>query len=75
MPDQAVSEEASLFKKQTVFVVGAGASAECSLPGGASLRDAIGEGLKFWHGRGGRLEHGDQDLLDMLARRAKRNWF
>jgi hypothetical protein len=54
-----------MFKKPTVIVVGAGASAELSLPTGAELKQKIAEGLRFRF-EYGRLMSGDSYILDAL---------
>src|SRR5262245_5546206 len=36
-----------MFKKPTVFILGAGASAECNLPTGASLKSKIASSARF----------------------------
>jgi hypothetical protein len=59
-----------MFSKPTVFVVGAGASAECKLPTGAQLSDLIKAGVRFRfdpHGSG-QME-GDTVLLRALRLR------
>ncbi len=58
-----------MFKENTVFVVGAGASAEFELPIGAELAKNISELTDFYfEGRGfsSHLERGDQLILDVL---------
>jgi hypothetical protein len=39
-----------LFNKKSVFVLGAGASAECGMPIGNTLKEQIGEGVRFKEG-------------------------
>src|SRR5438445_1208216 len=57
-----------MFNKPTVFIVGAGASAECDLPTGFQLKESIANGLRFYF-EGGRLVKGDNALLNILRRR------
>lgn len=54
-----------MFNRPTVFIVGAGASAECSLPTGAELKKKISVGAKFPF-EFSRQIVGDQDLLYAL---------
>jgi hypothetical protein len=42
-----ISGTGSLFNKKTVFVLGAGASAECGMPIGNVLKEQIGESVRF----------------------------
>jgi hypothetical protein len=51
-----------MFNKPTVFIVGAGASAECNLPTGSELKAKIAEGLRFYF-EAGHLTSGDGALL------------
>jgi hypothetical protein len=57
-----------MFNKPTVFIVGAGASAECGLPTGSQLKDRIRVGLGFQF-EGGQLRNGDGALLQLLRGR------
>jgi hypothetical protein len=57
-----------MFKKSTVIVVGAGASAECNLPVGEALKRKIAEGLRFRF-EVGRQISGDHVILDALKRK------
>ena len=57
-----------MFNKPTVFIVGAGASAECGLPTGSQLKDRIRGGLGFQF-EGGQLRKGDEALLHLLRGR------
>jgi hypothetical protein len=57
-----------MFNKPTVFIVGAGASAECGLPTGSQLKDRIRGGLGFQF-EGGQLRKGDEALLQLLRGR------
>jgi hypothetical protein len=64
-----------MFKKPTVFIVGAGASAECGLPTGFQLAEQIRVGLGFRFEasqlRKGdeALFKGDEAILDLLKNR------
>jgi hypothetical protein len=57
-----------MFNKPTVFIIGAGASAECGLPTGAGLTEQIHLGLGFRY-EGGKLTAGDLNLSNILKRR------
>jgi hypothetical protein len=57
-----------MFNKPTVFIVGAGASAECGLPTGSQLKDQIRVGLGFQF-EGDQLRNGDEALLQLLRSR------
>jgi hypothetical protein len=57
-----------MFNKRTVFIVGAGASAECGLPSGATLKEKIAEGFNFYF-EAGHLRSGDGAILEHLRRR------
>jgi hypothetical protein len=56
-----------VFNKPTVFVVGAGASAECALPTGASLKEQIANGVRFRFDYSD-LKSGEVGLLRALKR-------
>ncbi len=56
-----------MFNVPAVFVVGAGASAEFSLPAGAELKEKIARGVHFRFQIGSQID-GDFDLLDVLKR-------
>jgi hypothetical protein len=58
-----------MFNKPTVFIVGAGASAECGLSTGAQLKDKIRVGLDFRFDDGNQLRNGDDALLRLLRSR------
>jgi hypothetical protein len=53
-----------MLNRRTVFIVGAGASAECGLPTGAKLKDLIRVGTDFRFG-----QSGSDDLLEILRHR------
>jgi hypothetical protein len=57
-----------MFNKHTVFIVGAGASAECGLPSGANLKKKIAEGLNFYFDAN-QIRTGDAAILENLRRR------
>jgi hypothetical protein len=57
-----------MFNKRTVFIVGAGASAECGLPSGATLKNKIAEGFNLYFDAG-QLRSGDRAILENLKRR------
>jgi hypothetical protein len=54
-----------MFTEPTVFVVGAGASAEFGMPSGPALQKRIGSALDF------RLSEGDRNLYSLLVERFK----
>jgi hypothetical protein len=54
------------FKKRTIFILGAGASAEVKMPVGSKLKEAVAGSLNFRRDRRNRLISGDGDLLDAL---------
>jgi hypothetical protein len=54
-----------MFKKETVFIVGAGASSECGLPTGNQLKSTIAGGVRFRFEAG----EGDPALLDIVRTR------
>jgi hypothetical protein len=54
-----------MFNKTTIFIIGAGASAECGLPTGSQLKQDIAEGLYFYFEEG-RLSKGDEALFRTL---------
>jgi hypothetical protein len=58
----------AMFKSPTVFVIGAGASAECGLPVGNALKEAIATALRFRF-EVHRLTSGDEELLRILKKR------
>jgi len=55
-----------MYNKNTVIVVGAGASKEAGLPTGAELAYHISQLLKFKLGRDGSFQDGDQDFYKQL---------
>ena len=57
-----------MFKRPTLFILGAGASAEVGLPLGKELAAAIGEkmDIRFEHGFN-RIGHGDFELFDRIT--------
>jgi hypothetical protein len=57
-----------MFNKRTVFIVGAGASAECELPTGAELKDKIAIGFNFYF-EANRLRTGDEAIVQNLRSR------
>jgi hypothetical protein len=57
-----------MFKKPTVIVVGAGASAECNLPAGEGLKRIIADGLKFRFGHSGQVS-GDPYILSAIKKK------
>jgi hypothetical protein len=56
-----------LFKRNTVFVIGAGASVELGLPTGEQLKRLISSQLRFRF-EFGRIKEGDDEFLEMLKR-------
>ena len=60
-----------MFTKSTVIILGAGASFECDMPLGGTLRDEIAKGLNFFFGEGGQLKLGDALLYELLKSRHK----
>jgi len=58
-----------MFRKKTIFVVGAGASHEIGLPLGSGLMKDIANVLSFPASPNGQFT-GDRDILDALRRRA-----
>jgi hypothetical protein len=60
-----------MFRKSTVIILGAGASFECDMPLGGTLRNEIAKGLNFRFGEGGEMESGDASLYQLLAARHK----
>jgi hypothetical protein len=61
-----------MFSQPTVFVVGAGASAEFGMPSGAVLKQRIGVALDFRPGPSGTIR-GDNDLHALLSKRFTTN--
>ena len=55
-----------MFSRNTVFVVGAGASSEADLPVGAQLATAISQVLNFEVGRDGSVQSSDPVLWESL---------
>lgn len=55
-----------MFEKKTVFVVGAGASAELDLPVGSQLKDIIASKLNIRYDDGFRLAYGDYRIVDAI---------
>jgi hypothetical protein len=55
-----------MFKSKTVFVVGAGASAEAELPVGNKLTAHIASLLDLWIQNNGTLQSGDKQILQTL---------
>lgn len=55
-----------MFAKKTVFVVGAGASAELDLPVGSQLKDIIAQKLDIRYTDGLRLTSGDYRIVDAI---------
>ena len=56
-----------MFTRPTVFVVGAGASAEYHLPTGTEMNASISLALNFSGGTS--VGHGDRHMFDMLGNR------
>ncbi len=61
-----------MFESDTLFVVGAGASAEIGLPVGAALLEAIAEKLKISFQGGFRQTSGDPDIAEVIRLYARR---
>ncbi len=60
-----------MFKTKTVFVVGAGGSAEVGLPVGEALKDRIAELLSYrWAQGKNRLTSGDVDIAAAIQKKA-----
>ncbi|MBM3526264.1 MAG: hypothetical protein FJX57_25210, partial [Alphaproteobacteria bacterium] len=55
-----------MFRKPTVFVIGAGASKEYGLPLGDELKSGIAEDLSFYYGQGGVLETGNEAFRQLI---------
>jgi hypothetical protein len=55
-----------MFKRKTLFVVGAGASAEVGLPVGSGLADQIARKLNIRFRPDGGIDTGDQELYDQV---------
>ena len=61
-----------MFRKQVVFVVGAGASREYNFPLGSDLKRLIGDDVRFrFEQGGGHLVSGSSELLDHIHRHVK----
>jgi hypothetical protein len=58
-----------MFSHPTVFVIGAGASAEFGMPSGPELKRRIGATLDFRQGGPGQLLSGDKTFYEMLGAR------
>lgn len=56
-----------MFKQKTVFVIGAGASAEIKFPVGEGLRSQIVQLVDVEYDSIGHLVHGDHDLLSAVS--------
>jgi hypothetical protein len=60
------------MRKQTLFIVGAGASSEAGLPTGKGLIDIIASKLDFRIKNGSRVDgFGDDDILDIFQQRTQ----
>jgi hypothetical protein len=57
-----------MFANPTVFVIGAGASAEYRLPLGSALRDRIASAVNYRYKEDGLLQNGDETLLNAINR-------
>ena len=57
-----------MFKSRTLFVIGAGASAEVGLPVGDQLREDISKRVDIRFSHSYTLESGDQDICETLRR-------
>ena len=55
-----------MFESNTLVVVGAGASSECSLPTGCELKSRIASLLDIKFPNGYRLESGDEDIVEAM---------
>lgn len=60
-----------MFESKTLFVVGAGASAEIDLPVGSALLEKIAKKLNFFFEDGIRLSSGDPEIADALRHYAR----
>ena len=61
-----------MFESDTLFVVGAGASAEIGLPVGSSLLETIATKLKIFFQDGIRLSSGDPEIANVIRLHARR---
>jgi hypothetical protein len=57
-----------MFAKPTVFIIGAGASAEYGLPLGSALKDRIASAVRYRYKDSGVLQDGDETLLIAIRR-------
>ena len=57
-----------MINKRTVFVIGAGASAECNMPAGSGLKQKIANGMRFRER--GFIRSGDINLLALINKKA-----
>ncbi|KAA2237693.1 SIR2 family protein [Salinarimonas soli] len=57
-----------MFKSRTLFIVGAGASAEIGLPTGAALKEQIASAVDIRFEDGFRMTRGDHKIADALKR-------
>jgi hypothetical protein len=57
-----------MFANPTVFVIGAGASAEYRLPLGSALKDRIVSAVSYRYKEDGLLQNGDETLLNAIKR-------
>jgi hypothetical protein len=64
--------QGSMFESKTLFVVGAGASAEIDLPVGNTLLETIAKKLNIAFQDGVRLSSGDPEIADVLRHYARR---
>lgn len=55
-----------MFESKTLFVVGAGASAEIGLPVGSALLETIADKLKISFQGGHRQSSGDPDIAEVI---------